>query len=398
MTPVGVITEPKINQGGPPHAGEFTYVDIGSVDNLTKRIVDPKRLPTDSAPSRARQRLRSGDVLVSMTRPNLNAVALVPPELDGAVGSTGFHVLRARDNVLPQWLYYGVQAQQFVGAMSELVQGALYPAVRPKHIRAFDLPVPELDEQRRIVAELEKQFSRLDEAVANLKRVTVDLKRYHDAVLSAALDGSLIGASLPAGVPIGSTIEMLDQGWSPKCESERASRSDQWAVIKTTAIQPMEFLADENKRLPVDLSARPGLELRAGDLLLTRAGPRSRVGVACTVRSTRPRLMLCDKAYRVRFKTAMAEARYMEIVLNAPAVRDAIDELKTGISDSGVNLTQKRFGELCVPVPSSALQACIVSEVDRRLSIVREVEAQVEANLERARALRQAALALAFGS
>ena len=108
--------------------------------------------------------------------------------------------------------------------------------------------------------------------------------------------------------------------------------------------------------------------------------------------------MLCDKAYRVRFNTAMADARYMEIVLNAPAVRDAINELKTGISDSGVNLTQKRFGELCVPVPSLALQACIVSEVDRRLSIVREVEAEIEANLERARALRQAALALAFGS
>jgi type I restriction enzyme S subunit len=189
---LGEITEPKIDQSGPPLTGDFTYVDIGSVDNGAKRIVEPKVMPVANAPSRARQRLRTGDVLVSMTRPNLNAVALVPPELDGAIGSTGFHVLRASQRVLPKWLYYAVQTRQFVGEMSDLVQGALYPAVRPKDIRAFDLPVPMLDEQRRIVAEIEKQFSRLDEAVANLKRVKANLKRYKAAVLKAAVDGRLV--------------------------------------------------------------------------------------------------------------------------------------------------------------------------------------------------------------
>jgi type I restriction enzyme S subunit len=194
MMHLGEITEPKIDQSGSPANDEFTYIDISSVDNKSKRIVEPKRLPYESAPSRARQKLRAGDVLVSMTRPNLNAVALVPPELDGAIGSTGFHVLRARENVLPQWLYYGVQSRQFVGAMSELVQGALYPAVRPKDIRAFDMPLPSLEEQRRIVAEIEKQFSRLDEAVANLGRVRANLTRESASVLNAAAAGGLLGS------------------------------------------------------------------------------------------------------------------------------------------------------------------------------------------------------------
>jgi type I restriction enzyme S subunit len=163
VTTLGELTEPKIDQSGPPPTGEFVYVDISTVDNKAKRIVDPKLLLVSSAPSRARQRLRAGDVLVSMTRPNLNAVALVPPELDGAIGSTGFHVLRARDGVVPQWLYYGVQSRQFVGAMSELVQGALYPAVRP---RTFELSSCRCqDDRSRIVAEIENS-SRLDEAVA----------------------------------------------------------------------------------------------------------------------------------------------------------------------------------------------------------------------------------------
>ncbi len=294
----------------------------------------------------------------------------------------------------PMYLFYFMQTVD----LGKLSRATAVPSIRQSDVAEIDIPLPSLSEQARVVDEIDKQFSRLDEAVKNLKRVTASQERYRNSVLSAAADGSIVGQRLPAAVPICSIIAMLDQGWSPQCESEPASNSEHWAVIKTTAIQPMEFLAEQNKRLPGQLEARPGLELRAGDLLVTRAGPRSRVGVACTVRSTRPRLMLCDKAYRVRFNTAMAEARYMEIVLNAPAVREAINGLKTGMSDSGVNLTQKRFGELRVPVPSLALQACIVADVDRRLSIVREVEAEIQVSLERARALRQAVLGRAFGS
>ena len=191
LVPLKDLTVPKIDKRGPDGEGEFTYVDISSVDNKTKRIGDPKRLPAGEAPSRAKQRLQAGDVLVSMTRPNLNAVAIVPSELGDAIGSTGFHVLRAIEGVDPKWLYFGVQSHDFVSVMSGLVQGALYPAVRPKDINAFVLPVPPLEQQKRIVAEIEKQFSRLDEAVANLKRVKANLKRYKAAVLKAAVEGKL---------------------------------------------------------------------------------------------------------------------------------------------------------------------------------------------------------------
>jgi type I restriction enzyme S subunit len=236
---VGEITEPKIDQAGPAPNGEFTYVDISSVDNNSKRIVEPKRLPADSAPSRARQGLRTGDVLVSMTRPNLNAVALVPPELDGAIGSTGFHVLRARDGVLPQWLYYGVQTRQFVGAMSELVQGALYPAVRPKDIRAFVMPLPALDEQRRVVAEIEKQFSRLDEGVANLKRVKTNLERLCASVYQAAVEGALVVEPNKG-----------DRGSHARAESAEALLARLSELHRTTWKGRGKYRAPEN--LPID--------------------------------------------------------------------------------------------------------------------------------------------------
>ena len=85
MSTIGEVTEARVEQCR-PKGHDFTYIDISSIDRETKRIVDPKILPVTKAPSRARQLLRRGDVLVSMTRPNLNAVALVPSNLDGAIG------------------------------------------------------------------------------------------------------------------------------------------------------------------------------------------------------------------------------------------------------------------------------------------------------------------------
>jgi type I restriction enzyme S subunit len=166
--------------------------------------------------------------------------------------------------------------------------------------------------------------------------------------------------------------------------------------MKTTAVQPLRFMDKENKRLPPAHDPRTKLELAAGDLLITRAGPRSRVGVACLVKTTRPHLMLCDKAYRLRVKLDVAMAGFLEIVLNSPDMLDALDELKTGISDSGLNLTQKRFKELLVPLPPLVEQSRVVAEVERNLSLADEAEVQVNANLQRADRLRQSILMRAF--
>src|SRR6266487_4781961 len=187
---IGELTEARVAQSR-PNGHEFTYVDISSINRETKRIERPAAIPCGKAPSRARQVLRAGDVLVSMTRPNLNAVAIVPPELDGSIGSTGFHVLRAKD-AAPGFLYYAVQTPAFIDAMCRKVQGALYPAVRPKDISSFILPPFSLAEQQRIVAEIEKQFTRLDAGVASLRRVQAALKRYRASVLKAACEGRLV--------------------------------------------------------------------------------------------------------------------------------------------------------------------------------------------------------------
>jgi type I restriction enzyme S subunit len=106
--------------------------------------------------------------------------------------------------------------------------------------------------------------------------------------------------------------------------------------------------------------------------------------------------MLCDKVYRMRCKKRIILPAYLEVVLNTPDVVDMLDRLKTGISDSGVNLTQARFSRLQVPVPSLEVQAEIVAAVDRQLSVVEHLEADIEAKLERSSTLRAGILGLAF--
>jgi hypothetical protein len=85
---------------------EFDYVDLGAVDQRTKVITQPTRIKGTEAPSRARQIVAVGDVVVSTVRPNLNAVARVGRDLDGAIASTGFSVLRPTARLDSGYLFY----------------------------------------------------------------------------------------------------------------------------------------------------------------------------------------------------------------------------------------------------------------------------------------------------
>lgn len=133
--------------------------------------------------------------MVSMTRPNLNAVALVPPELDGQIASTGFDVLRPLNGIDPRWLGYLVRSEAFVNAMSDLVQGALYPAVRTKDVRSYVAPVPPSAEQTRIADQLDTLLARIKACNDHLDAIPGLLKRFRQAVLDAAVKGNLTAST-----------------------------------------------------------------------------------------------------------------------------------------------------------------------------------------------------------
>lgn len=145
---------------------EFQYVDISGIDNVSKKINRFRLILGAEAPSRARKRIRTSDVLVSSVRPNLNAVAIVPDHLDGGIASTGFCVLRANRKILdPTYLFLQVCSTYFINTMISKARGANYPAVSDKDVRDTLIPLPPLHIQNcfaDIVKEMQVSMTHID--------------------------------------------------------------------------------------------------------------------------------------------------------------------------------------------------------------------------------------------
>jgi type I restriction enzyme, S subunit len=383
LATLGEITARAVDQSGPT-GREFTYVDISSVDNETKRIADPRTLAAAGAPSRARQRLQSDDVLVSMTRPNLNAVARVPRELDGAVGSTGFHVLRST-GVDPRWIAYAVQTHNFVEAMSSLVQGALYPAVRPNDIRSFPIPIPPIAEQRRIVAALEEHLSDLDAAFVSLERARANIVRCSSAAREAAFRGFpnvALGELLAAPLTNGRSVPTSEIGFP---------------VLRLTALSAGKVLLSERKvGAWSEAEARPHV-VREGDFLIARGnGSLNLVGRGGIVGPVNDDVAYPDTLIRARVNTDRVLHDYLRHAWDSLSVRRQIESYAR--TTAGIyKINQGHIESVLIPLPPSLTeQRAIAAHLELQLDGLARVDSEIDTQLARGRQLRQAILKRAF--
>lgn len=134
---------------------DFAYIEISDIDSRTG-LVGHKRLPVADAPSRARKIVREGDVLVSTVRPERGAVGVVPHDLDGAVCSTGFAVLRCREGMHPLALAWLLKGEDVRRQMVKHNIGIAYPAISEETCLSLVLPVgrDDLYELNRNAAQL----------------------------------------------------------------------------------------------------------------------------------------------------------------------------------------------------------------------------------------------------
>lgn len=143
----------------------FDYIDLSSVDNETKEILKSNKTNSKSAPSRARQLIQPGDVLVSTVRPNLNGVAKVINNGEHLTASTGFCVLRPKTNCVTQnYLFFVVTSQCFVNEMINKSTGANYPAVSDSIIKNYEIELPpanllsEFENKCRLALEIKVKY------------------------------------------------------------------------------------------------------------------------------------------------------------------------------------------------------------------------------------------------
>ena len=200
------MRDPRRNPDTP-----FLYVDISAIDRSLKVITSAPEILGADAPSRARKEIHEGDILVSTVRPNLNAVAVVPPDLDGQIASTGFCVLRPnKATIFGKYLFYFTTTPNFVGILSGKVRGAHYPAVSDGDVKEIELPLPTVSEQQRIVEILDQAN------VLRRKRAEADAKagRILPALFYRTFGDPLALISSGEGVPLSELEVNLQNGFA----------------------------------------------------------------------------------------------------------------------------------------------------------------------------------------
>jgi len=172
---------------------QFTYIDISSIDRYSNQIINPKIIRGSEAPSRAKKELFENDVLFATTRPNLKNVAIFSGGVESPVASTGFCVLRAGKNIDPGFLFRFLTTEFVQQHISPFISGAQYPAITDKNLKLTPIPLPPLNEQKRIVAKINALFTRIDTAITHLQQ-TLELSQ---ALFASALDGAVRPKEIP---------------------------------------------------------------------------------------------------------------------------------------------------------------------------------------------------------
>jgi len=408
--------------------------------DITPGVVDWSSVPyCVEAPSDLEKYLiKDGDILISRTGSIGVNYLVVKPE--PAVFASYLIRFRPKTSISTKYLKYYLQSPAYWRAINTGKKGIAVQNVNATMLSRIPVPVAPPDVQVEIVAELEKQFSRLDEAVANLQRVKANLKRYKASVLKDAVEGRLVpleadlarreGRSFETGGQLLQRIfEERRAKWTGKGKfKEPMAQAAQIAIAlpdgwtsatvdqlgnvqlgkmldkqKHTAGVPYRYLRNINVRwgtfdvsdvfeMNFEVDELERFSVRAGDVLVCEGGEPARSAVW---RYKQLDMKYQKALHRVRFDGAFLPD-LLVIVLEHMAKSGALDELYGGSTIK--HFTRETFVKLVLPVPPIAEQARIVAEVDRHLTLARGVEAEVDANIKRAQALRQSTLARAFST
>lgn len=170
-------------------------------------------------------------------------------------------------------------------------------------------------------------------------------------------------------------IERHFCGPSPDCEERPVFHDDEWGVLKTTAVTWSGWNQEAHKVLPREYWGQASIEVQAGDVLVTKAGPRQRVGVVAHIPSTRPRLIVSGKmiALRPRRDLVMPEVLGGLLALRAP--QKYIHDRTTGMAESQVNYANGVLLNTPLLVPPIGEQNAMVRIANTLDTTIRQTEA-----------------------
>jgi type I restriction enzyme S subunit len=366
------------------------------------------------------------------------ALGIAPPEVDGCIATENMPMFSVK-GIEVDYLNLVLKSIDFKRQLDQIpTLGSAQKAIHERQLLEIEIPLPSADEQREVVKAFEAHRTNVLDIIAVTDQQLTYLTQLRQALLREAMQGQLLPqdpTDEPAAVllqklqaekaklgkagkrkqkelfaeeveavegpyqlpnnwtwcKLGEVVERSDSGWSPACLNHPAA-DDIWGVLKTTAVQKLEFLADENKQLPASLSPRPQYEVQAGDILVTRAGPKNRVGVCCVVNEVRPKLMISDKLIRLHLYESCCVPKFIALALNIGVSAQFLEDVKTGMADSQVNISQDNLRATIIPLPPLAEQHRIVAKLEQLIQHCDALEQRIRESRRLAEQLLQTAL------
>ena len=283
----------------------------------------------------------------------------------------------------PQFLLRYLQGLNTTVLAALVKQGATVESVDGDLLRRLPVPMPPRAQQEAICNFLDRETTRIDALIEKKSRFIELLREKRQALITQAvtkgLDPSVpmkdSGVAWLGQVPahwqvtrLMFVVDAVEQGWSPECDGSPAIPGE-WGVLKAGCVNRGVYNAGENKSLPQGLEPRPELEVKEGDVLMSRAsGSFDLIGSVAFVDKTPTRLMLSDKLFRLRV-SAHVDKRFLVALLGSTVLREQIKQSISGAEGLANNLPQSSLKNLALTCPpldeQRTIAAAIFDQVNR---------------------------------
>ncbi|MGM9599544.1 MAG: N-6 DNA methylase [Faecousia sp.] len=330
----------------------FIYVDISSLDNITKKIHYDNIVKGAEAPSRARRAFQKGDILLSTVRPNLRTFGFVERrDTSDCVASTGFAVITCGEFVNSKYLFYMLLQDSLVNQMIGMMGKGAYPSINQNDVSNLSFPLPPLAVQEEIVTEIESYQKIIDGARQVVENYKPTIKI--DPTWESVELGSV--ASLKYGF------------------TDTARETGDARFIRITDITPDGLLSENNPKY-IDLNGEnKDYLLNKGDIVVARTG------------ATYGKTALFEKDYPAVFASFLIKVilpqdlirnEYYWIFAQTEEYWKQARSLVSGGAQPQFNANA--ISRVKVPVPSLGEQNRIVNQVRVELGIVEQNKRLIE--------------------
>lgn len=337
----------------------------------------------------------------------------------------GLAAIRPKDNMSHMYIFYYLRLIE--EEWNTKATGTTFKAISGDTLRRQAIPLPLLPEQERIVERIESLLTQLDAGVAGLKRVLAALKRYRASVLKAACEGKLmeqdpneepadailnrISDKLDAVTSIynNENIRDLPKGWSwtklihvtdiiggiTKGRKFNDQKTISLPYLRVANVQRGYLDLSEIKKIILLEVEIEKYRLEVGDILLTEGGDWDKLGRSAIWESELDLCVHQNHIFRARLKSKEMSSKWLMYYINSEEGKNYFKSASKQTTNlASINLSQLR--NFIVPIPPVHEQFRIVAEIERRLSVVVELEQMCKFELRRAARLRQSILRRAY--